>query len=443
VQLRTLLAVLVLISSGAASGCFGVASKSKDEAQVKHAAAAARDKAAEPKTSVEKFLKQSLQRGTITTSLGNYWVMWSASSPEGTLTAFTWSVPQNGVEHGRGNNRVTLVAAPLLINGTASHATAWSLMAFREVRGKAVPVGSVGDADARVRLFSLNGASLTDVDHVVPATDQPLVLSISGIGLEAGDRIHFVLAVRANPANEWGIAFYVVPEYPRDGAPKSFDDWRAAADGLRGVLLTPRKSGMGLKFSTYFSHNLVFPPFLMQYRARTPDLEFSDASSAPDQPLVSARDLVVRSKFEAGEGYGQAFAYYFGDVGLGKWSISGDLHGQRFDNHSVMTNGRTPVGPNPGATLFGYPFVGVGAEGAGGAQITYQLTNLNVNEFESLGFKHISLGASLTTMLGIPAAGYLYSGRGLAGQNFPPGTAWMPDPVDAAPTSWPTAPQSP
>jgi hypothetical protein len=383
----TLTASLLLFAS-LASGCLDGAANPIDEVvdTVTEAAGLGQD---------PKQAREAVAAGPVA-GLDTTWSVEVQATPEGGFTAVHWTLPEGALIPAPDHDDLKvawLEVAPAF--GTDAPAE-WGLMALRVEEDEAIATSIVVDTPLEATWQNLLESDSMRHEVGTDPVVVPLDWNHDGRGADEGDAYVIVAMAKAEATQPFRLLFRLVPEDPRHtGAypAESAGDFRERTVGEPQALPEARR-GTGFLFAQYAEFGSL------GYAGSYTNGQVSVKEQSPDplRPLV--RDVTASTSFKP-SGHTFALAAYMGSMGVGKWSIAGDLHGVTVKADGAMLGGMFA------SDVTGIPVAFAEAEGEGGAGLELRAQRQGA-PFEHLHMMQFSIGATFTQLAGVPGAPYAF-----------------------------------
>lgn len=442
-QIRAVGILLVcILLTAMIAGCTSQSAGSKQEIAKRGAMA----KPVVNLTAIESRLDQRLVSPSEATAV-DWFVLPATTGPEGNLTAFRWTVPEGSVIGLRTSAQTGLVLEAVPIIPEGSNVTQWCLFAFRQKEGKAYVAGDpdaasgllAGQSIAFAGAVPALGGIMCSYEHerttrdplatgpnvtMVAASDLPSFIVYQDILIHDLDNLFFAVAAKGAAPGEFGIAFRILQQFPttQEKPSPSLDAFVMERGANRPRGLTPTGQGAGLQISHWRAHYGVGAggAILATYEERAGDIVFA-TPVVDGRPATAVWNFNVSSTYEDAGGWSTFAGGYVGICATGRWAAWANLNGPHaaarnlIMQHSICTYVYPYIAE---LVLFGSPSVRYYGGGADKAAATLEILVHN-GGIEQFWFDHVSLGATLEELLGMPSHTGRFVASGLTG-NFPP-----------------------
>ncbi len=430
----------VLALSIAFAGCAGENTGKSQEIAKRGATA----KAVVNLTAIEDRVDQRLVSPNEATAF-DWFVLPATTSPEGNLTAFRWTVPAGAVIGLRSATQTGLVLEAVPVIPRNSNVTQWCLFAFRQKEGIAyvagdpgAPIGLLGtsalsgvvpalggitcnfEQERTTRDPTASGPNIT----VVPALIAPSFIVYQDVLIQDLDNLFFVVAAKGPLSGEFGMAFRLLQQFPttQEKASPSFETFVLERGANRPRGLNPTGHGVGLQVNHWRANYGVGAggAILATYEERAGNIAFA-TPVVDGRPATAVWNFNVSSSYENAGGWSSSVGSYAGICATGRWAAWANLNGPHaaarnlIMQHSICTYIYPYIAE---LILFGSPAFRFYGGGADQAEATFEILVHN-GAIEAMWFNHVSLGATLEELIGMPSNNARYVASGVTG-NFPP-----------------------
>lgn len=350
-------------------------------------------------------------------------VLRGAAGPDKPVHAFEWTIPEDAIVEWRpipqfSDFVIELLVfdmAPVVPNGT--EITEFAFLTYR-LDEQAFLGSSYIDTGRTIVQGGLAGGTNTYTPSL-----SPTLMTIGAGGLEAGDKLGFVLIAEAAEATPVHLVMAPLDERPDNFQPPADAD--DVLEGRTAVELPLTGSGDGFQHAMYLNLNFFFGTAIIAIEEFTDDITVEDRTERPAEPVATVRDATVSASFPD-DGFTRSVAIYFGSdpAAAGTFDISMDLHGLSDDFAGLILE--TPCAVlicPPTSLLTGTPLMFATAEGSGAASTRFDFDLAAVSDFEFMLTEQVDVGETMETLFGIPAATGAAAFRGLLG-DVPPAMLW-------------------
>lgn len=414
-------AALALVLSLALAGCLGApAAPAPDEGapEVSPAADAPRQAPdASPAPPRSAPAASAAAKGAAPDAASASWhVLDATAGPDAALTAAWWTMPARALvtdDFFPDEETLVLEAALLAPEGGAPDLTEWAVFTFHERKGTLALVHEiVATPVAWSGMMALN--PVDQVSGIDPPA--PFLIDFSGNGVEAGDRVAFVVAARSPEPAPVRFAFraLAVDEGVENRASEDAASFVKARGADAPGALAAAGTASGFQAAQYLEVNAVLLlPY--SYVATSGPVEVVGGASPDARPAAAARDLTTTIRFP-GSGWTHAYAIHFGGDGVGQWTAAADAHGTQVSGGGPSVRAWNAFGANLATSmLVGLPSLGAIGEGEGESSTTFHVEGASVSAgtAEMIVHAQVDLGATLDALLGTPSDTGAHAGGGL------------------------------
>lgn len=380
-------------------------------------------------------IEQRLNRNIATSgqeSLGDWFVLSASAGPEGNLTGFRMQLP-DGVLVPPSFDRVPRIALEVvpIVVGPPEDIQEWMLLAFVIEAGRARLIDD--DLYSYEPTFILE-TPRTFADVAAPSPSQtevpislaPRFLQLTDPHLRAPGSLLFVVAARAKAPVEFGVAFRLLDHRPVPAEKPVPDLESFLLDVGRAIPFGIKRVGKAAGFlaATYETETALFNPQVISHEdIRSAGVKVEDRVSVRQVPAVEVRDSTVSAGSETKEGWTHVSGFFLSTCGTGKYQARIEAHGKTFAPRGVIAQHIICGGIYGGLAqgiVFGFTVdYRFAADGPGASQASFEWQVAHAL-LEQMQYRHITLGATLTSLLGVPAMQVQEAEQGLVG-NVPPG----------------------
>lgn len=398
-------------------------------------------------SAIEERVGQRLDAASGEPTVLDWFVLEASAAPDGNLSGFRMPLPLGSVIGMRsfGGSGVVMEVAPIVVGDAAIKE--WCLVAFREDDLQATLPGlryGSGDYERPERDWGVycsftekrlvrdplsGGDNATDS----PPSTRPVYVSIEDRALEDLQNFYFVAAATSDAPIPFGLAIRFLQQYPSGFYPgttnpaaqpaASLDVFLAERGALKPKALAKTGHGTGFSVGLWQSNRGLSPTrntTLGSYESQAGAIE-PPSKVLDGHPAAAVWNFNLSSPHPTAEGWSFVFGSYTSYCGTGRYAASANLHGQQFLSRSVIAQHTicgAIYGSIPQTLLFGYSTFMFAGGGKGDSNVDYELVVAGAI-LERIAFFHITFGASLETLIDLPARRAEYRSNGLLG-NVPP-----------------------